>query len=482
MKCTNSGIIFVPFLFMKASLLLSILNFIITTMVCAQGHSLFFNATGQNDVDRVKISINPQRAVDVAHDFTIEWWMKALPGDNASTFCDGSNWYYAHIIIDRDIFGPGDFGDYGVALGNHHIMFGVENNNSGVTSGVCGNMVVDDGNWHHVAITRKSSNGALQLFVDGQLDAQLNSSPNTGNISYRDNRSTAYPNSDPFLVLGAEKHDYVGSLYYKGWIDELRISDTIRYQNNFNIPTQAFSPDQRTAALYHFDEGSGNLVGDVAYQSNSPSPGIRQTSNTGYPMWSNQTPFLTPTMHAKIWIEGYFDHPQMSPVLYYQGQSSDANLCDTITCIWNQPAAPYSLIASAKVLVNRNGWFQIPIPPMVFNQFAYLQIKHRNSIPVWSATPMQIISGLSFDFTSSANQAYGSNLKELSSSSWALYSGDLNQDDVIDGLDFNEWENVNNQFAAGYQNADLNGDGVVDGLDFLYWENNNLAFVGSLTP
>jgi hypothetical protein len=60
--------------------------------------------------------------------------------------------------------------------------------------------------------------------------------------------------------------------------------------------------------------------------------------------------------------------------------------------------------------------------------------------------------------------------------------GDMNQDGVIDGLDFVVWETDNLNFSAGYFVSDLNGDGVVDGLDFLYWESNNLAFIGLMKP
>jgi hypothetical protein len=59
----------------------------------------------------------------------------------------------------------------------------------------------------------------------------------------------------------------------------------------------------------------------------------------------------------------------------------------------------------------------------------------------------------------------------------ATYSGG-----VIDGLDYNDWEVDNNNFAGGYYSSDLNGDGIVDGLDFLIWEDNNNNFIGSQTP
>jgi len=265
------------------------------SLLRAQEYSLRFYGNGPTDIDRVKISIdNPHRPVDVSHDFTIEFWMRALPNENTATTCAGNQWYFGNIIIDRDIFGEGDYGDYGIALGNRRIMVGVEVGNNG-TTGVCGNTIVDDGNWHHIAVTRNATNGAVRLFVDGQLDASNNSSPNTGNISYRDNRTTSYPNSDPFLVLGAEKHDYHNSLYYSGWLDELRISNIIRYTGNFTPPSAPFSTDANTMGLYHFNEGTGTTLTDVSGASGGPSNGVLMVGgNPPGPAWSSSSPFSPP--------------------------------------------------------------------------------------------------------------------------------------------------------------------------------------------
>ncbi len=261
----------------------------------AQEYSLRFYGNGPTDIDRVKISIdNPHRPVDVSHNFTIEFWMRALPGENTATVCAGHEWYFGNIIIDRDIFGGGDYGDYGIALGDRRLMVGVEVGNNG-TTGVCGSTIVDDGLWHHIAVTRNASNGSVRLYVDGQLDASLPSSVNTGNISYRDGRSTSYPNSDPFLVLGAEKHDYPGSLYYSGWLDELRISNVIRYSSNFTPPTSPFSTDANTMGLYHFNEGTGTTLGDVSGASGGPSNGVLMVGgNPPGPAWSTSSPFAPP--------------------------------------------------------------------------------------------------------------------------------------------------------------------------------------------
>ena len=253
-----------------------------------QQSSIRFYGNGASDIDRIKIPIdNPPKPVDVGGDFTIEFWMKANAGDNIATVCDASQWYFSNIMVDRDVDGPGDYGDYSIGLGNRKLMVGVERLNNG-PQGVCGNTIVDNGMWHHIAVTRKASNGEIRLFVDGLLDGSLSSSSAIGDISYRDNRPTAQPNSDPYLVLGAEKHDYPGSLYYNGWIDEFRISNVIRYTSNFSVPQDPFAVDAQTLALYHFNTGSGTLVLDALNQSN----GIMKLGGSPVgPVWSNDTPF-----------------------------------------------------------------------------------------------------------------------------------------------------------------------------------------------
>jgi chitinase len=205
------------------------------------GSSLRFYGTGRDQVDRVKIPIEPARPVDVGGDFTIEFWMKANRGDNGSGACSmgGDNWINGNSMFDRDVFNQGDHGDYGSSLAGGKLAFGVNNGSDGNT--ICGTTDLADGVWHHVALTRNSQSGALRIFVDGQPDAE-GSGP-AGDISYRDGRATEYPN-DPFLVLGAEKHDYDRAKFpsYSGWLDEIRISTALRYSDAFAPPAGESPP------------------------------------------------------------------------------------------------------------------------------------------------------------------------------------------------------------------------------------------------
>lgn len=255
------------------------------------GFSLRFHGNGTNDIDRVKVRIDaPAVPADIgAADFTIEWWMKANPGENGAGSIPpgGAGWINGNILIDRDVYGSGDFGDYGVSVGAGRLAFGFGTGAGDNT--IVGSRAVADAQWHHVAITRRRSDGRIQLYVDGALDASADGPDGDG--SYRNGRATSWPN-DPFLVIGAEKHDVVSpGTGYRGWVDELRMSNILRYSAPFNRPTAPFAPDVGTVALYHFDEGTGTTIGDSSGAPGGPSPGVRRVGGSPQgPEWSSDTP------------------------------------------------------------------------------------------------------------------------------------------------------------------------------------------------
>ena len=259
------------------------------------GYALRFYGNGTGDIDRVKIRIdNPERPADIgATDFTLEFWMKAIAAENASASCSSGDdgWIWGNTIFDRDVSGAGDFGDFGISLAGGRIAFGVNNEGSG--AGICTTQNVADGVWHHIAVTRSRSTGQLRIFVDGLLDAD---GPGPlGDLSYRNGRPTSAPN-DPYLVIGAEKHD-AGRAWpaYSGWIDEVRLSNLLRYTAAFPRPSAPFTTDPNTVALYHFDEGGGNLIADSSGAPGGPSDGLRSFGGTPQgPDWVTDTPFVTP--------------------------------------------------------------------------------------------------------------------------------------------------------------------------------------------
>lgn len=284
------------FVFLAVILVLSLFHFEARPAQAADmGFSLRFRGHGTSDIDRVKIKLDaPASPVDVGGSFTIEFWLRATLTDNTSAACvaGGDNWINGNILVDRDVYGDGDYGDYGISLANGRIAFGVARGANKQT--ICGTTNVANNKWHHVAVTRNSTSGMMRVFVDGRRDAS-GTGP-TGNVSYRNGRASSYPNSDPYLVLGAEKHD-AGPAYpsYNGYVDELRISKSIRYAATFTRPTAPFTADPNTAALYHFDEGPAGKCAGIILDSSTAGASDGQCKYGGItpkgPIYSTIVPF-----------------------------------------------------------------------------------------------------------------------------------------------------------------------------------------------
>lgn len=263
------------------------------------GKALRFRGNGTNDQDRVKVRIDQPGQTsgtwpaDVgATDFTIEWWMKGALAENAAKAVSCGNvlgWINGNIIVDRDRYN----GDrkLGVSIGAGKVAFGVTGAATGDTT-ICGTTNVLDGAWHHVAVERRRSDGRMWIFVDGAIQAEADGPD--GDVSYPNGAQPGNfcggpcTNSDPFLVLGAEKHDADPVNYpaFSGTMDELRLSTTLRYSAPFTRPTQPFATDAQTLALYHFDEGQGDVVSDTSGAAGGPSNGERKLGgNPAGPEW-----------------------------------------------------------------------------------------------------------------------------------------------------------------------------------------------------
>ncbi len=285
-------------------------------------YSLRFHGNGVSDIDRVKIQIDdpndstasPPADVGQNDDFTIEWWVRAQPGENAAgpvTCGANKDWRRGNILIDRDRFNQPR--GYGVSLVEGRIVFGVTGE-AGDSLTLCGTTRVDDGQWHHIAVQRNRyadahPEGFLWLYVDGVLEASATGP--LGKVSYPNDGvpgSFCGPggnepciNSDPYLVLGAEKHGLDPAMYpsFSGWMDELRISNTTRYLADYAAPVQPFVPDANTVGLYHFNEGAGDSIYDTSGHSGPPSNGLRKFGGSpAGPEWSSDVPgviYPTPT-------------------------------------------------------------------------------------------------------------------------------------------------------------------------------------------
>lgn len=187
------------------------------------------------------------------------------------------------------------------------------------------------------------------------------------------------------------------------------------------------------------------------------------------------------TVNVKVLLQGYYQGGgTMLPVLANQGIGTNMLLTDTATIELHAASYPYALIGAKNALLQANGNLSTTIT-CAPGQY-YLVIRHRNTLPTWSAVPVQVGTSTVYDFTTSNANAYGGNMIEMGNGIWALFTGELINDDNIDLLDYTILESDINLFQSGHVATDLNGDGNVDLLDFPILEENVSNFIYVIHP
>ena len=171
----------------------------------------------------------------------------------------------------------------------------------------------------------------------------------------------------------------------------------------------------------------------------------------------------------------------------YDPKTNSHNKRDTAYLFLRNVFAPYSVVDSAISVIdslNFTGSFLFVNAP---DGTYYLELKHRNSIDTWSREGGEVyVAGESFsyDFSSSSNQAFMNNMKQVDITPvrYAIYTGDINRDGVIDASDVIDVENDAAGFVTGYSLTDLNGDNFVDASDLLIVDINAAEFVSAIMP
>jgi hypothetical protein len=155
---------------------------------------------------------------------------------------------------------------------------------------------------------------------------------------------------------------------------------------------------------------------------------------------------------------------------------------DEITVELANATTPFAAVYTASnVLLYANGKCSFSIPAELTGSY-YIVVKHRNSIETWSAAPVAFTGGtISYDFSTSASQAYGNNMI-LAGSIYAIFGGDATQDNIVDGSDMAVVDNASTTVSTGYLAEDVNGDGIVDGSDMAVIDNNSTSVVSTIKP
>jgi hypothetical protein len=192
-------------------------------------------------------------------------------------------------------------------------------------------------------------------------------------------------------------------------------------------------------------------------------------------------------LNLKVFIEGLYQGVNaMQPYLFNLELSDSANYCDSVeVCLWSvdhlNSASPDFC---TKTILKTNGLAHF-ILPSDFEGDYYIALKHRNSIEIWSAQPVSIPTTNLYDFTIFSNtfsNGLNSPQKLMPDGNYAMYSGDVNQDGIIDIFDVQNLENAIILFEFGYLDNDCNADGIEDVFDMQIIENNSGLFLYYARP
>ncbi|MEO6695728.1 MAG: hypothetical protein ABIY50_04830 [Ignavibacteria bacterium] len=172
---------------------------------------------------------------------------------------------------------------------------------------------------------------------------------------------------------------------------------------------------------------------------------------------------------------------------FYNPSTNRLRMLDTVRIYLRNTVAPYAIVDSAKSLLDSATLKAAFVFPTLTSGTYYIQTKHRNSIETWSKAGGEVYTvgmTLNYDFTSAASRAFGNNQVQVDGTPlrFAIYSGDILQDGVIDGSDGLIADNDAAIFLAGYVPSDVNGDRFVDGTDAAIVDNNAANFVSVARP
>jgi hypothetical protein len=176
------------------------------------------------------------------------------------------------------------------------------------------------------------------------------------------------------------------------------------------------------------------------------------------------------SMAVNAYLEGLYKTNGLQSMIaspYSADGITPQSIADTITVELRSDATPYTKIYSFKTTLDTAGLAHIILPTTAIDSSYFIVLKHRNSIETWSANSQRIIPiGSNYNFTTSANKAYGNNMRNMGSGVYAIYTGDITQDGSIDFNDYPDLDIGSNNGDLGYFTTDLNGDASVDFNDY----------------
>lgn len=187
------------------------------------GASALFDGTG----DYIR---GDTHAVPATGEFTLEYWYRSASSSSTRTMFAQ---YYGGFSNEWTVWQSGsDYVNMYYQGAGGHILTSTT--------------AIADNTWHHIAITRNSSN-RFDLWINGTSE---------------DNYTTSGSLLEYDIMMGARLDGGgPGTVeYVNGHIDEVRVSSIARYTSSFTPPTGEFTNDSDTTFLMHANGSDGSTT------------------------------------------------------------------------------------------------------------------------------------------------------------------------------------------------------------------------------
>ena len=141
--------------------------------------------------------------------------------------------------------------------------------------------------WTHVQVSVDQTNDLVYFAIGGTIESQSFTSSFQSESQY-----------DGVLRIGRDSGQFPAQEDFDGRIDELELSNTVRNTSNFTPSTTRISPDGNTAALWHFDDGTGTNADDASANGNDGT----LSANPNDPAWvTGYVTDLGSVVEATVW-------------------------------------------------------------------------------------------------------------------------------------------------------------------------------------
>ncbi len=213
---------------------------------------------------------------------------------------------------------------------------------------------------------------------------------------------------------------------------------------------------------------------------------VRIVNKLGYVDTVKLNLHLTKKLVVKTFIEGLYDvsTAKMNKVQDENGDHYGADTADVISICLAQAISPYQFTDTLYSAINTAGIVVASIPTTVTDS-VYLVIRHRNSLETWSAIPVIFNSdSIYYDFTNAIGKSYGATTKLVAPNVYAIYSGDIIQDGIVNIFDLSSvFDCINDPLGgSGYILNDLNADTVANIFDLSIVFDNLNSGAATLNP